>query len=276
MKGNFAVRKEKGKKKKIIIIAVSLITVLVIIGGTAFFMLRKNKTVSFPFGQGGMGAGFQLSEDWIGVSGVISVGMTEETFEVENLSSAPVIEEVYVSSSQEIAEGDKVLKLTEESIAEARKELEKTLTEAELACRAGVIEYEQNKITAQYDYQSSLLAGEQASEVYQETIEGLTDSVTKAEEELADAKEQIEEYSSYVNDNSYRSYFKVDEYQALYDENLQVLKDKMEEWGVSWEQVTGSGGTPGGGGAYSYASILSSLYQVWCRTRRIWSRRQSD
>lgn len=44
-----------------------------------------------------MGAGFQLSEDWIGVSGVISVGMTEETFEVENLSSAPVIEEVYVS-----------------------------------------------------------------------------------------------------------------------------------------------------------------------------------
>lgn len=148
-------------------------------------------------------------------------------------------------SSQEIAEGDKDLKLTEESIAEARKELEKTLTEAELACRAGVIEYEQNKITAQYDYQSSLLAGEQASEVYQETIEGLTDSVTKAEEELADAKEQIEEYSSYVNDNSYRSYFKVDEYQALYDENLQVLKDKMEEWGVSWEQVTGSGGTPG-------------------------------
>lgn len=122
--------------------------------------------------------------------------MTEETFEVENLSSAPVIEEVYVSSSQEIAEGDKVLKLTEESIAEARKELEKTLTEAELACRAGAIEYEQNKITAQYDYQSSLLAGEQASEVYQETIEGLTDSVTKAEEELADAKEQIEEYSS--------------------------------------------------------------------------------
>ena len=276
MKGNLLFGKEKGKKKKIIIIAVSLITVLVIIGGTAFFMLRKNKTVSFPFGQGGMGAGFQLSEDWIGVSGVISVGMTEETFEVENLSSAPVIEEVYVSSSQEIAEGDKVLKLTEESIAEARKELEKTLTEAELACRAGVIEYEQNKITAQYDYQSSLLAGEQASEVYQETIEGLTDSVTKAEEELADAKEQIEEYSSYVNDNSYRSYFKVDEYQALYDENLQVLKDKMEEWGVSWEQVTGSGGTPGGGGAYSYASILSSLYQVLVQNEKDLEQAQSD
>ena len=145
-----------------------------------------------------------------------------------------------------------------------------------MPARAGAIEYEQNKITAQYDYQSSLLAGEQASEVYQETIEGLTDSVTKAEEELADAKEQIEEYSSYVNDTSYRSYFKVDEYQALYDENLQVLKDKMEEWGVSWEQVTGSGGTPGGGGAYSYASILSSLYQVLVQNEKDLEQAQSD
>ena len=79
-----------------------------------------------------------------------------------------------------------------------------------------------------------------------------------------------------MNDNSYRSYFKVDEYQALYDENLQVLKDKMEEWGVSWEQVTGSGGTPGGGGAYSYASILSSLYQVLVQNEKDLEQAQSD
>ena len=50
----------------------------------------------------------------------------------------------------------------------------------------------------------------------------------------------------------------------------------MEEWGVSWEQVTGSGGTPGGGGAYSDASILSSLYQVLVQNEKDLEQAQSD
>ena len=44
--------------------------------------------------------------------------------------------------------------------------------------------------------------------------------MTKAEEELQEAEDDIAEYESYVNDGSYKSYFKVDEYQAIYDENL--------------------------------------------------------
>lgn len=247
------------RRKKLAVVSLSLITVLVIAGGTVFFALRKNNTMEFPQNGMSMGGGFAVSGDMVAASGVISVGVTEESFEVENLSAAPEIEEVCVSSEEEIEEGAKILKLTEDSIAEAREELEQTLTDAELAYRAGTIEYEQNKITAEYDYQSALLSGEQASEIYEETVANLKSSIEKAEEELADAKEQIEEYQSYVNDGSYRSYFHVDEYQALYDENLELLTDKMEEWGVSWEQVTGGAR---GGDTYSYEGILASLYQV--------------
>ena len=99
--------------------------------------------------------------------------------------------------------------------------------------------------------------------------------MTRAEEELQDAEDDIAEYESYVNDGSYKSYFKVDEYQAIYDENLKALTDKMDEWGISWSQVTGSGGgstqlsadvsgnnaQPQSGGT-SNASILASLYSI--------------
>ncbi|MGN0168360.1 MAG: HlyD family efflux transporter periplasmic adaptor subunit [Acetatifactor sp.] len=238
-------------------------------------MLGKNNTSEFPDGPGAMGMNgvFSITENMVAASGVISVGVTEESFEVENLTTELVIDEVYISSNAEIEEGAKVLKLTEDSVQEARNELEKTLREAELAYRAGTIEYEQSKITAEYDYRSTLLSGEQASEIYQETVSDLQSSIEAAEKELADANEQIAEYQSYVNDDSYKSYFKVDEYEALYEENLEVLKDKMDEWEVSWEQVTGKAGT---GGPYSYASILASLYKVLERNGEDLEQAQSD
>ena len=53
---------------------------------------------------------------------------------------------------------------------EARKELERALEDAELAYRTGAIEYEQNLITAEYTRDSAILTGQQAKEVYDETV----------------------------------------------------------------------------------------------------------
>jgi hypothetical protein len=256
-----AERKFTGKKKLLIIGAIVL-AVLVLIA-VVTLVLFKTGVIKSPFSKNRQNNmqfnGMTLSDDMITASGVVSVGVTEENFEVENFTSDLVIEEVCVTSGEEITEGTQILKLTEDSVAEVREELEQTLRSADLAYRAGAIEYEQNKISAEYNYKSTLLAGEQAEEIYNETLSGLEESVTQAEEKLEDAQEQIEEYQSYVNDDSYKSYFKVDEYQALYDENLKLLTDKMEEWGVSWPQVTG-GQNPME--PYSYASILSGLYSV--------------
>lgn len=90
-------------------------------------------------------------------------------------------------------------------------------------------------------------------------MSGLQSSIDTAEEKLADAKEQIAEYQSYVNDGSYKSYFKVDEYEALYEENLKVLTDKMDEWGVPWEQVTGG---------YFYASGSGTVLRTMARAEQ--------
>ena len=268
-KKNKKEKKGKGRKKWII---VALVLVLTLGGGsvTAVVILHKNGNAT-AFSMPGNMAGLTLTEDMVAASGVTNVGITEETFDVENLTTNLEIEEVYAVSGEEVTAGDKILKLTEESVAEARKELERALEDAGLAYRTGAIEYEQNLITAEYTRDSAILTGQQAKDVYDETVASLQSAVTRAEEELQDAEDDIAEYESYVNDGSYKSYFKVDEYQAIYDENLKALTDKMDEWGISWSQVTGGGGSVqiGGGaganmqsGGTSNASILASLYSI--------------
>lgn len=268
-KDNKKENKGKGRKKWVI---VALVLVLTLGGGSVatVVILHKDSSQS-EFSLPGNMAGLTFTEDMIAASGVTNVGITEETFDVENLTTGLEIEEVYAVSGEEVSAGDKILKLTEDSVEEARKELERALEDAELAYRTGAIEYEQNLITAEYTKDSTILTGQQAKEVYDETVASLQSAVTKAEEELQDAQDDIAEYESYVNDGSYKSYFKVDEYQAIYDENLKALTDKMDEWGVSWSQVTGGGGSVQIGGDVSgnnaqggstYVSTLSSLYSI--------------
>ena len=273
-KKDSARQKNKKARKKWIITA--LILVLALSGGSmaTVMILHKNSSRSEFTLQDNL-AGLNFTEDMIAASGVTNVGITEETFDVENLTTVLEIEEVYAASGEEVTAGDKILKLTEDSVEEARKELERALEDAELAYRTGAIEYEQDLITAEYTRDSAILTGQQAKDVYDETVASLQSAVTRAEEELQDAEDDIAEYESYVNDGSYKSYFRVDEYQAIYDENLKALTDKMDEWGISWSQVTGSGGgstqlsvdvsgnnaQPQSGGT-SNASILASLYSI--------------
>ena len=263
------------KNKKWIIVA--LVLVLTLGGGSlaAVVVLHRNGNRSELSMPGNM-AGLSFTEDMTATSGVTNVGITEETFDVENLTTVLEIEEVYAASGEEVTAGDKILKLTEDSVEEARKELERALEDAELAYRTGAIEYEQNLITAEYTRDSAILTGQQAKDVYDETVASLQSAVTRAEEELQDVEDDIAEYESYVNDGSYKSYFKVDEYQAIYDENLKALTDKLDEWGISWSQITGgsagsvqAGGTAGNvlgsSGQDSNSSnvkTLASLYSI--------------
>lgn len=257
-KKNKKEKKGKGRKKWII---VALVLVLTLGGGSvaAVVILHRNGNQS-EFSMPGNMAGLTFTEDMTAASGVTNVGITEETFDVENLTTNLEIEEVYAVSGEEVTAGDKILKLTEESVAEARKELERALEDAELAYRTGAIEYEQNLITAEYTRDSAILTGQQAKEVYDETVESLQSAVARAEEELQDAEDDIAEYESYVNDGSYKSYFKVDEYQAIYDENLKALTDKLDEWGIGWSQITGgsAGSVQAGGTA---GNVLGSSRQ---------------
>lgn len=268
-------------KKQQLVIAGAAIAVMGAAGilAACYFLFGGNGNGNEVWG-GGMPGGVATGGNVVSAYGLTGIGMTQENFEVENLETKLLIEEVYISSDEEIEEGTAVLKLSEDTIAEARAELEKALRQAELDYRAGVIGYEQSVITAEYDRDSALLAGKQAQAVYEATVSNLNAGVEKAEKDLKESKEQIAEYQEAVESSSYYDYYRVGEYQELYEENKKLLMDKMEEWGVSWSQITGSGsgnaasmsagqssgagGTVSGGnaGGAGNTNILSSLYRV--------------
>lgn len=231
-------------KEKIVIIAGAVLVVIVAVVLIWVLVFRgKDSDSGFP----GMGGGQNLSfdtENMVVASGITSAGMIQEVFEVEGMTEGLLVEEIYIASGDEVQQGDKVLKLSEDSVAEAREELAQLCREADLAYRAGGIEYEQSLIEAKYNKDAAILQGEQAKEVYNETIVSLSDSVEQAEEKLNESKDEIAEYQEMI-DKGYYEYYKVGEYQALYDENLDLLEELMERWGASWSQVTGQGGSSG-------------------------------
>lgn len=253
--------------KKAIALTVAFVIVLAAAAGASLWYLNQKKQGASGFGQGmaGMLGNFFSSgsatmsrmENMVSASGITSVGILQENFNVENLTQGILIEEVNVSSGQEIAEGDAVLKLSQASVAEAREELETLLKEADLAYRTGAIEYEQSLITAKYDRDLAVLNGKQAQEIYNETVASLKESVERAEEQLAQTKEQIAEYQAITAGGNYYDTYKVGEYKALYDENLELLKSHMEEWNVSWQQVLS--GSQGGMSSMGSQSTMGNM-----------------
>ena len=256
-------KKKRGRRIKVIVLASVIILVAASAGIFVYYRTHQNTEWS-GFTGGGRNTSavtFTVTEDMVAASGVVSVGTDTEDLDVD-LTTTLAVEEVYVSSGDEIEEGTAILKLSEEDVEEARAELESALKDAELAYRAGAIEYEQSLITAKYDYDSAVLEGEQAASVYQATIDSLSSSVERAQEALDEAQEKIAEYESYVNDSSYSSYFGVDTYQATYDEHYALLLSKMEEWGVSWMEVTGRSNGDLSTEHAQYVYILQQLYSV--------------
>ncbi len=258
------------KKKRVWITAGIILLVLIALAVGAVYWLVHKREQSGEWGNrewNNLGIGTEGITGY----GVTSIGVLQVDFSVENLSTGLEIEEVYVSSNQEVEAGSAVLKLSEESVGAARDELTEILKDAELAYRAGAIEYEQSKITAEYDRDLALMKGEQAKQVYEETISSLETELEQARRELQEANSQIAEYHSYVDDGTYSSYFKVEHYRQIYDENLAVLKQKMEEWNVGWSQVTS-----GRGGDNQYVTVLSGLYKVLEQNLKDWENAQSQ
>lgn len=274
------------KRNVVIAILIVVIVLVLIVAALVFGLFRGDgQDMSEQTQWGEFQTGENMSE-MVSAYGVTSIGTTEIEFPIETLENRLEIEEVYLSSGEEVTAGAALFKLTEESVNTVKTELEETLRAADLAYRAGYIEYEQSKITSYYDKEETVLSGQYADAVYNETISGLYDAVEKAKEELDEAKEQIAEYETAIANNSYYEEYKVGYYKDLYDENLEILKARMDEWGVSWSEVVyggSSGGSAGGssmmrssisgGGGVSsgdngqsmhsqYVTVLSGLYKV--------------
>ena len=83
------------------------------------------------------------------------------------------VETVYVTAGQTVAEGDPILKLTEESVASYKKDLEEAVTEAKTAVSEAGLSAEKQKVSASYSYNLSTAEGSVAQETYKAAIKQL-------------------------------------------------------------------------------------------------------
>ena len=176
--------------------------------------------------------------DMISASGTTVVGILEETYDIDYLDEELYIEEIYVSTGDEIEEGTQLLKVSDDTVEAGRKQLEKEATLADLDYRAGLIDYNQGVIDAQEVYDTTLANGQLAAIVYEESLASIDDNIAKLEEELADLEESCNEYLAATNDSTYYYVeYEVEDKLNTYNENHAILKIKMEEWGITDAQL---------------------------------------
>lgn len=154
-------------------------------------------------------------------------------------SDALTVEEVYVAVGQVVSQGDAILKINEESIANYRTALESAVAKAELAVTQEEINVESKRAEADYTYNMYLAEGETAQETYEATITSLENDVTDLEEELAEALEEVEEYQDYV-DSGYDYDEELEEAELNYstvEANLQIAKNNLTTQSIEAKQT---------------------------------------
>lgn len=258
--------KKKTSRKKTIMLAAVIAVLFAAALLTVFFVHKNSQTADTnPKNMPGSPSGnMKITENTVTASGTVNVGIINETFDIDYLETELEIEEVCLTSNTDVKKGEKIAKLTEESVEKARDELTDACTEADLAYRAGIITCEQAKIEAQYEYDTSLLSGRQAQEVYDETLAQLQEAIDSAQKDIDEANEDIAEYTNALQNDSYDEKYQVSYLKQKYEQDLALLMDKMEEWELPWPYVTGQdddGNPVSAPGNLPNLSTAKALYQ---------------
>ncbi len=137
--------------------------------------------------------GFGGDKGAVMATGTTSVGVNAVAFDIDFLEDANLyVEEVYLSNGDSVQAGDKYLKFTDASIADARTELEEAALSAELAYRSGILSDGESKLQAKYEYDTAMLEAQYAQQVYEDTLAQLEADYAQAKKEY-DAAQQEEQ-----------------------------------------------------------------------------------
>lgn len=104
-----------------------------------------------------------------------------------------VVEEVYAAVGQSVQKGEKLFKITSDSIEDYREALEQAVETAKLQVSEEEIQVQSKKAEADYTYAMYLAQGETAEATYQATLAELDAAVADLEEELEEAQEDGDE-----------------------------------------------------------------------------------
>lgn len=250
----------RGRKGPVIAGLVLLLAIAAGGGGYYYWTQKTIETVKEHGKPGGMPQGVA---DYVTASGTTAAGITEEKFELDGLDTELIVEEVYPASGDSVETGSKILKVTDESLEKARKELTRKAAQTELLYSQGIQEQEISLIEAKKVYDVTMAEAEYVESDYNKSLREAHQEIDDLEEKLEDARELYEEYYDGVYNDGYADEYEVAEKKALYEQNEKLYWDTLKKWNIKDKEVNnssggsssgGQGGGPGGSSTSSAAA----------------------
>lgn len=238
------------KRKMKMTVAGVLFGVLLLGAAGAAWQMSKEKEVEIIFKETEVKRG-NLT---VGVteSGSVAIGTIEQEVSMDesgtteaglgngNSSSAPKleVEEVYVTVGQNITEGEALLKITEDSIATYRKELETAVEDAKIALSKANLSAKQQKLDAKYSYNVNVATGSVAQAEYENTLQELQNEVDSAQTALETSAAKLADYKAKIDagEDYYTKYFEEQENYKSLETKLASAKNNQSTKSVEAEK----------------------------------------
>lgn len=195
-------------------------------------------------------ADFNGQSGMVMAAGTTSVGVNAVTFEIDFLEDTSLyVEKVYLENGDSVEAGDKYIKFTEDSIADAREELKSTALSAQLAYRSGQISDGESRIQAKYTYDMAMLEAQFAKQVYDDTVAQLDADYAQSVKTYEEAQQEYNEYLERVQNNTFYDDYDIAGLKTAYEEAKELYTERKEYWEVTDDELkSGSSETIGTAG----------------------------
>ena len=168
-------------------------------------------------------------------SGVTTIDSTEQLLNILYGDSGLTlsVEEVYVTSKDEVNEGDSILKLSTSQLDELIAYYTKKITTTTNSYEKAKLEYEKNMAEAKLDYENNLALEDTSALEYQANVQELQNAVNQAKEKLEKADQKIEQYTSDLESDTYYTTYKV----ATYKKSVTTLEKTLSTLQTSFQKT---------------------------------------
>lgn len=176
------------------------------------------------------------SNDSITAAGVTitemdSISLPTDIFEDLTL----YVEEVYLAAGDTVAAGQKCIQFTQDSIENARADLERAIQEADLAYRSKALSNGESSIQAKYTYDMARIEAEFAPQMYQDTLNRLELQLVKTENAYQKAQEAYNAYLLAVENNTFYDDFQIPQLKKAYYDAYDLYANRQKYWETSEE-----------------------------------------
>ncbi len=202
---------------------------------------------------------FHDNAGMVTAAGTTSVGVKAVTFEIDFLEDTDLyVEEVYLSDGDSVEAGDKYIKFTEESIADAREELESAALHAQLAYRSGQISDGESRLQAKYTYDMTMLDAQYAQQIYDDTIAQLDADYAQSAKTYEEAQQEYQEYLERVQNNSFYDDYDIANLKKACEEAKELYLERKEYWEVTEEELKSGSSENVGEGTPDFKDSMAS------------------